>query len=200
MEKNPTTRHSVGSTGFVIYALDRLYHNIGSYNATQKSLQTETNRSFIVINKEKPPQSPINISQTFFYKEGKMSLTNNKEYNFSREAPRILQFLDNQNLELFSVAEMIQSNNPHNTFIKVYINYPTNEIKAHRPYCPGTNLISGIGDATDNGFWIGMLRRDQIIKEFINLRNFVDWLGQAQNLLSGKCLWQKNSCCGHCKP
>lgn len=123
-----------------------------------------------------------------------MSLTSNPNYNFSVNAQQSLQFLANNGLELYSVQDMIRSINPNDDFLKVYINYPSKGVVLHRPICPDkTNLISGIGDATDNGFWIGMMKKSEIINKFTHLQLFLDQLGNMFNLTN-------NSCCQRCKP
>ena len=123
-----------------------------------------------------------------------MSLTNNSNYNFSTDAQKILQFFDTNGVELCSVQNMIQSSNLNDDFIKVYITYPGKGVVLHRPICPDkTNLISGVGDATENGFWIGMVKRADIVNKFQNLQTFADQLGSLFNL-------SKNSCCGRCNP
>ena len=123
-----------------------------------------------------------------------MSLTNNSNYNFSTDAQKSLQFFDNNGLELFSVNDMIRSNNPNDDFIKVYITYPSKGAVLHRPICPDkTNLISGVGDATESGFWVGMVKKADIVNKFRNLQTFADQLGGLFNL-------SNNSCCGRCNP
>jgi len=41
----------------------------------------------------------------------------------------------------------------------------------------GLNLIAGYGDATVNGFWIGMFLREEIVTTFGSLKNFVNEIG-----------------------
>lgn len=92
------------------------------------------------------------------------------------------------------MQDMIQSSNPNDYFIKAYINYPNKGVVLHRPICPDkTNLISGVGDATENGFWVGMIKKDEIIRNFQNLQTFADQLGNLFNLIN-------NSCCRRCNP
>ena len=84
--------------------------------------------------------------------------------------------------------------NPNDQFIKVYITYPGKGVVLHRPICPDKNdLISGVGDATESGFWAGMLKRDDIISKFPDLQIFANQLGKLFKLT-------KNSCCGRCNP
>jgi len=68
---------------------------------------------------------------------------------FNQNVQRLINFLNN------------------NKFIKIYINYPNQGVIAHRPICPDKpNLICGYGDATRNGFWVGMLRKEGIVQSF----------------------------------
>jgi len=123
-----------------------------------------------------------------------MSLSNNSHYNFQTDVPKALSFMTSHSIDMFSVGDMIRSTNLNDNYVKVYLNYPSKGIVAHKPICPDKpNMTSGIGDASDNGFWIGMLNKDQVIAQFGSIQKFVDQLG---NLFSLK----NNSLCKRCNP
>ena len=57
---------------------------------------------------------------------------------------RLIQFLNQKNINLYSIADLMNSSSPNDEFIKIYIHYPNAGVVAHRPVCPDRpNLISG---------------------------------------------------------
>ncbi len=123
-----------------------------------------------------------------------MSLNNNQQYNFYLAVIQVIDFLTKNNLDLFDIKAVMSAQSPNDSFVKVYINFNPRikKVMAHKPTCSAqANLISGIGEATENGFWIGMLKRDQIIRGFSSIQKFVDSLGQFFQL-------QNNSLCKNC--
>ena len=114
-----------------------------------------------------------------------MSLMTNQYYDFGAVAQDVLSFMATHGLALFSIVEMIQSTNPNDEFVKVYVNYPNSMVRAHRPICPdGMSLVAGIGNATIRGFWVGLLQRSQIISKFSSIDNFLAQFSQAVGQLS----------------
>ena len=112
-----------------------------------------------------------------------MTLTNNNNYNFYSESLKIITFLDTNSFELYDISDIITSVSPNDSFIKVYINFRNKTVVVHKPVCPDKpNLISGFGDASENGFWIGMLEKAQVNSTFGSFQNFANSFGQVFNI------------------
>jgi hypothetical protein len=74
----------------------------------------------------------------------------------------------------------------------ILLTHSGNGIVAHKPICPDKpEPVSGFGQATHNGFWVGMMRKDQIINKYTDIQGFLDALGNQLNL-------QRNSSCTRC--
>ena len=70
-----------------------------------------------------------------------------------QQIPSLINFFNRNSVDIYSINEMLNSANPNDNFFKIYINYPNSGIVAHKPICPDRpNLITGYGDATNNGF------------------------------------------------
>lgn len=113
--------------------------------------------------------------------------------NFYSDVSKTISFLQNKNLDLFDVEDLLQSTNPKDDFLKVYISYSSKGIVAHKSICPDKpELIVGFGYTTKYGFWVGMLRKDQVISAFTSIQDFVNAFGCHMQL-------SKNSTCKRCK-
>ncbi|OAG27029.1 hypothetical protein [Thermodesulfatator autotrophicus] len=113
---------------------------------------------------------------------------------FHQNISQLIQFLNGHNIHIYGIADLMNSSNPNDEFIKIYVNYPNAGVVAHRPICPDRpNLISGYADATENGFWVGMFRREEIIYAFGSMQDFVDQVGRLYG-------YSNNSLCQRCNP
>ena len=105
----------------------------------------------------------------------------------------LISFFTQRKVNIFSIDDLLNSNNPNDNFFKIYINYPSSGVVAHKPICPDKpNLIVGYGDATYNGFWVGMFSKEEINNAFRTVQSFVDQIGNLLKL-------QNNSLCQRCR-
>ena len=112
---------------------------------------------------------------------------------FHTHIQTLINFFNKNDVDIFSINDILNCNNPNDNFFKIYINYPNSGIIAHKPICPDRpNLVAGYGDATDNGFWIGMFSKAQINNTFNSIQNFVNQIGNLLQL-------NNNSLCQRCR-